>query len=136
MKNSNDTIGNRSRDLPVCSVVPQPQAALRPQLTHTHTHIHSCTRTQKYTNTYVQYNGQLDRLPEAKMDERTRNDYDDDDDDNNNNNNKSTKYKNNHIRHSARTHTRAHTHTRTRAHARARTHTQRESPSGPWPPHS
>jgi hypothetical protein len=24
MKNSNDTIGNRSRDLPVCSTVPQP----------------------------------------------------------------------------------------------------------------
>jgi hypothetical protein len=24
MKNSNDTIGNRSRDLPVCSAVPQP----------------------------------------------------------------------------------------------------------------
>ena len=26
MKNSNDTIGNRTRDLPVCSVVPQPTA--------------------------------------------------------------------------------------------------------------
>jgi hypothetical protein len=25
MKNSNNTIGNRSRDLPVCSAVPQPQ---------------------------------------------------------------------------------------------------------------
>jgi hypothetical protein len=24
MKNSNDTIGNQSRDLPVCSAVPQP----------------------------------------------------------------------------------------------------------------
>jgi hypothetical protein len=24
MKNSNDTVGNRSRDLPVCSAVPQP----------------------------------------------------------------------------------------------------------------
>jgi hypothetical protein len=24
MKNSNDTIGNRSRDLPVCGAVPQP----------------------------------------------------------------------------------------------------------------
>jgi hypothetical protein len=24
MKNSNDTIGNRSRDIPVCSAVPQP----------------------------------------------------------------------------------------------------------------
>jgi hypothetical protein len=29
MKNSNDTIGNRSRDLPVCSVVPQPTAPPR-----------------------------------------------------------------------------------------------------------
>jgi hypothetical protein len=26
MKNSNDTIGNQTRDLPVCSVVPQPPA--------------------------------------------------------------------------------------------------------------
>jgi hypothetical protein len=26
MKNSNDTIGNRFRDLPVCSAVPQPTA--------------------------------------------------------------------------------------------------------------
>jgi hypothetical protein len=29
MKNSNDTIGNRSRDLPVCSAVPQPTAPPR-----------------------------------------------------------------------------------------------------------
>jgi hypothetical protein len=28
MKNSNDTIGNRSRDLPVCSAVPQPPCAV------------------------------------------------------------------------------------------------------------
>jgi hypothetical protein len=27
MKNSNDTIGNRTRDLPVCSAVPQPPRA-------------------------------------------------------------------------------------------------------------
>jgi hypothetical protein len=26
MKNSNDTIGNRTRDLPTCSAVPQPTA--------------------------------------------------------------------------------------------------------------
>jgi len=26
MKNSNDTIGNRTRDLPACSAVPQPAA--------------------------------------------------------------------------------------------------------------
>jgi hypothetical protein len=29
MKNSNDTIKNRTRDLPVCSTVPQPTAPLR-----------------------------------------------------------------------------------------------------------
>jgi hypothetical protein len=29
MKNSNDTIGNRTRDLPACSAVPQPTAPQR-----------------------------------------------------------------------------------------------------------
>jgi hypothetical protein len=29
MKNSNDTIGNRTRDLPACSTVPQPTAPPR-----------------------------------------------------------------------------------------------------------
>jgi len=29
MKNSNDTIGNRTQDLPVCSVVPEPNAPPR-----------------------------------------------------------------------------------------------------------
>ena len=29
MKNSSDTIGNRTRDLPTCSAVPQPTALLR-----------------------------------------------------------------------------------------------------------
>jgi len=29
MKKSNDTIGNRTRDLPACSAVPQPTAPLR-----------------------------------------------------------------------------------------------------------
>jgi hypothetical protein len=29
MKNSNDTIGNRTRDLPACSAVPQPTAQPR-----------------------------------------------------------------------------------------------------------
>jgi hypothetical protein len=28
MKNSNDTIGNRTRDPPACSAVPQPRAAV------------------------------------------------------------------------------------------------------------
>ena len=47
MKNSNDTIGNRTRELPTCSAVPQPIALLRAPLnntnkkkTHTHTHVH------------------------------------------------------------------------------------------------
>ena len=31
MKNSNDTIGNRTRDLPACSAVPQPTAPPRAQ---------------------------------------------------------------------------------------------------------
>jgi hypothetical protein len=31
MKNSNDTVGNRSRDLPVCSAVPQPLCYCVPQ---------------------------------------------------------------------------------------------------------
>ena len=29
LKNSNDTIGNRTRDLPTCSAVPQPTAPTR-----------------------------------------------------------------------------------------------------------
>jgi len=29
MKHSNDTIGDRTRDLPACSAVPQPRAPLR-----------------------------------------------------------------------------------------------------------
>jgi hypothetical protein len=32
MKNSNDTIGNRTRDLPACSVVPQPTVSPRAPL--------------------------------------------------------------------------------------------------------
>jgi hypothetical protein len=33
MKNSNDTIGNRSRDLPVCNAMPQPLRHLVPHRT-------------------------------------------------------------------------------------------------------
>ena len=33
MKNSNDTIGNQTRNLPVCSAVPQPTAPPRAPLT-------------------------------------------------------------------------------------------------------
>jgi hypothetical protein len=35
MKNSNDTIGNQTRDLPTCSVVPQPTALLHAPFTIT-----------------------------------------------------------------------------------------------------
>ena len=36
MKNSNDTIGNRTRDLPTCSAVPQPtQLPHAPRYSHT-----------------------------------------------------------------------------------------------------
>ena len=38
MKNSNDTIGNGTRDLPVCSAVPQPTAPARK---------HECTFVKK-----------------------------------------------------------------------------------------
>jgi len=34
MKNSNDTIGNRTRDLPACSAVPQPTAPPRAPLAY------------------------------------------------------------------------------------------------------
>ena len=44
MKNSNDSIGNRTRDLPTCSAVPQPNAIPRaPQQTH-------IIETNSYTN--------------------------------------------------------------------------------------
>jgi hypothetical protein len=40
MKNSNDTVGNRTRDLLACSAVPQPTAPPRPpQLTNIFTNI-------------------------------------------------------------------------------------------------
>jgi hypothetical protein len=38
MKNSNDTIGNRSRDLPVCSAVPQPLRHRVPLLLYVSSH--------------------------------------------------------------------------------------------------
>ena len=38
MKNSNDTIGNRTRDLPTCSAVPQPAALPRAPVCYVTTH--------------------------------------------------------------------------------------------------
>jgi hypothetical protein len=47
MKNSNDDIGNRTRDLPACIAVPQPNALTRaPQQTHKIT-------TNFYTNAHT-----------------------------------------------------------------------------------
>ena len=44
MKNSNDTIGNRSRDLPACSTVPQPTAPPRASRRfHSNTNYHKST---------------------------------------------------------------------------------------------
>jgi len=34
MKNSNDTIGNRTRDLPACSALPQPTASPRASIVY------------------------------------------------------------------------------------------------------
>ena len=46
MKNSNDTIGNRTRDLPACSAVPQPTAPPRaPSAIYTH-YYYCCWKTQ------------------------------------------------------------------------------------------
>ena len=61
MKNSIDTIKNRSRDLPVCSAVPQPTAPPRAPflfyiytqyIVHTHTHTHTHTYTQRLAKMY------------------------------------------------------------------------------------
>ena len=46
MKNSNDIIGNRTRDLPACSAVPQPTAL--PRAPTRHCDLANCTgNTQK-----------------------------------------------------------------------------------------
>ena len=41
MKNSNETIGNRTRDLRACSAGPQPNAPPRTPAVHTQTHTHT-----------------------------------------------------------------------------------------------
>jgi len=47
MKNSNDTMGNRTRDLPACSAVPQPTVPLRaPNLEVGGTKIYSLRHTE------------------------------------------------------------------------------------------
>jgi hypothetical protein len=51
MKNSKDTIGNRSRDLPACSAVPQPLHI------HTHTHTHTHTLWTKHNYFWIKRSG-------------------------------------------------------------------------------
>jgi len=68
MKNSNDTIGNRTRDLPTCSAVPQPTVPLRAprlhvkMLTTEKLNIFKSTwfRAQTVTNTIINLQFQLD----------------------------------------------------------------------------
>jgi len=49
MKNPNDNIGNRTRDLPVCSAVPQPNAPPR-------TPCMICTPCQHYSGDHIKKN--------------------------------------------------------------------------------
>jgi len=60
MKYSNDTTGNRTRDLPACSAGPQPTAPQRtPERIHRLVHLLVFTRVLVYHNArnekYVQY---------------------------------------------------------------------------------
>ena len=56
MKNSNDTIGNRTRDLPVCSAVPQPTAPPRAPYTYlTCLHILSWTSGVQSGSSYIMF---------------------------------------------------------------------------------
>ena len=49
VKNSNDTIGNRTRDLPTCSAVRQPNAPRRtPRLLHTGSKVVKVAKTTVY----------------------------------------------------------------------------------------
>jgi hypothetical protein len=48
LKNSNDTIGNRSRDLPFCSAVPQPLRHRVPQCCHGNVKMVSLTLLPSY----------------------------------------------------------------------------------------
>jgi len=56
MKNSSDTIGNRTRDLPACSAVPQPTAPPRAPRSHVHTFkAETSNRADTVTVIAVQY---------------------------------------------------------------------------------
>jgi len=54
MKNSNGTIGNRTRDLPVCSAVPQPNDSTRSWLKfHTEINIKNAYRHLVHTYCFL-----------------------------------------------------------------------------------
>ena len=63
MKNSNDTIGNQTRDLPACSVVPQPTAppAACPQYLMVRKYIPAATVYRKVT--VFEQTGNLSQSP-------------------------------------------------------------------------
>jgi hypothetical protein len=59
MKNSNDTIGNRNRDLPACSAVPQPTAPPRTPYLEGECSLEVCLRETGYANmSRVEFNTQ------------------------------------------------------------------------------
>ena len=62
LKNSNDAIGNRTRDLPVCSAIPQPTAPPRapqrsPKITLNYKKYHSWNLTEQTGTKYQQMKG-------------------------------------------------------------------------------
>jgi len=52
MKNSNDTIGNRTRDLPTCRAVPQPTAPPRARIMFVRKHFFGVKITDPKTSSY------------------------------------------------------------------------------------
>jgi len=63
IKNSNDNIGNRTRNLPACRAVPQPTATPRAPLTeYTHTHTHIYIYIYIYIIFIIAFQTQLDVL--------------------------------------------------------------------------
>jgi hypothetical protein len=55
MKNSSDTIGNRTRDLPTCSAVPQPMAPPRAGGVLFITYVHSSARIEMSGATFYSF---------------------------------------------------------------------------------
>jgi hypothetical protein len=55
MENTNDTIGNRSRDLPVCSALPQPLRYRVPQVQQVHNAISLRIPTSYFLSHGIKY---------------------------------------------------------------------------------